>query len=184
MINVKEYPFVIRQDSNSQPPITGSPGLEYKASFNFFLKNGPIPASFLFIFDFSTCYNSNLNWKKHRWCAWDSNPGRQVGRHERIHWATAAPHSLIFKVNYSRRLELKVLFMGCTQYTIIILKHLTLKYSNRSPASSPSGGPTRDTATDTTAQRSSEGLSTEFSLQVLSFKLPFETLLKQYLVSI
>ena len=29
--------------------------------------------------------------KKHRWCAWDSNPGRQDGRHRRIHWAMAAP---------------------------------------------------------------------------------------------
>ena len=29
--------------------------------------------------------------KKSRWCAWDSNPGRQYGRHRRIHWAMAAP---------------------------------------------------------------------------------------------
>ena len=46
MINVKEYPFVIRQDSNSQPPITGSPGLEYKASFNFFSKEWANPGLF------------------------------------------------------------------------------------------------------------------------------------------
>ena len=48
---------------------------------------------FLFIFVFSTCYNlnSNLNWKKHRWCAWESNPGWQDGRRKQIHWATAAP---------------------------------------------------------------------------------------------
>ena len=48
---------------------------------------------FPFIFVFSTCYNlnSNLNWKKHRWCAWESNPGQQDGRREWIHWATAAP---------------------------------------------------------------------------------------------
>ena len=44
---------------------------------------------FLFIFVVSICHN--LNWKKRRWCAWDSNPGRQDGRRERIHWATAAP---------------------------------------------------------------------------------------------
>ena len=36
---------------------------------------------FLFIFVFSTCYN--LNWKKHRCCAWDSNPGgRMKGANE------------------------------------------------------------------------------------------------------
>ena len=34
---------------------------------------------------------TNTNWKKHRWCAWDSNPGRQDGRRRRIHWAIAAP---------------------------------------------------------------------------------------------
>ena len=57
----------------------------------FFL-NGPMPASFLmFIFVFSKWYNSNLNWKKLRWCAWDSNPGRQDGRRRQIHWAMAAP---------------------------------------------------------------------------------------------
>ena len=29
--------------------------------------------------------------KKDRWCAWDSNSGRQDGRRGRIHWAMAAP---------------------------------------------------------------------------------------------
>ena len=29
--------------------------------------------------------------KKHRWHAWDSNPGRQDGRRRQIHWAMAAP---------------------------------------------------------------------------------------------
>ena len=53
---------------------------------------------FLFIFVFSTRYNlnSNLNWKKHRWCAWESNPGRQDGRRKQIHWATAAPRETTF----------------------------------------------------------------------------------------
>ena len=47
----------------------------------------------LFIFVFSSCYNlnSNLNWFKHRWYAWDSNLGRQDGRRKWIHWAMAAP---------------------------------------------------------------------------------------------
>ena len=57
----------------------------------YFLKMGQSRPLFLFIFVFSTCYNLNSNWKKRRWCAWDLNPGRQDGRHKRIHWATAAP---------------------------------------------------------------------------------------------
>ena len=63
------------------------------------LKKWPITASFcvffvLFTFQFKwQIYNLNLiNWKKHRWCAWDSNPGRQDGRCRWIHWAMAAPH--------------------------------------------------------------------------------------------
>ena len=46
----------------------------------FFKKMGQSWPLFPFIFVFSTCYNSNsnLNWKKHRWCAWDSNPGGRM----------------------------------------------------------------------------------------------------------
>ena len=34
-------------------------------------------------------YNfNNINLNKHRWCAWDTNPGRQVGRLRRNHRAT------------------------------------------------------------------------------------------------
>ena len=67
--------------------------LSFQTNITIFFKNGPIPAFFLFIFVFSTCYNlnSNLNWKKHRRYAWDSNLGWQDGRRERIHWAMAAP---------------------------------------------------------------------------------------------
>ena len=42
--------------------------------------------------------------KKRRWCAWESNPGQQDGRHERIHWATAAPPC----IKFFNRLLLKV----------------------------------------------------------------------------
>ena len=53
----------------------------------------------LFIFVFSTWHISNINWFKHRWCAWDSNPGRQDGRCRQIHWAMVAPQSeLAFQV--------------------------------------------------------------------------------------
>ena len=64
------------------------------------LLNGPIPASFSVYFRLSTCrnLNSNWNWKKCRWCAWDLNPGRQEGRRRQIHWATAAPHLYIIVV--------------------------------------------------------------------------------------
>ena len=61
----------------------------------FLKKMGQSWPLFPFIFVFSTCHNSNLNWKKRRWCAWDSNPGRQDGRRKRIHWATAAPQTII-----------------------------------------------------------------------------------------
>ena len=40
------------------------------------------------------------NWKKHRWCAWDSNPGLQVGRGRQINWAMAAsPRKTMFHPN-------------------------------------------------------------------------------------
>ena len=69
----------------------------------FFKKMGQFRPLFLFIFVFSTRHNlnSNLNWKKHRWCAWESNPGWQDGRRERIHWATAAPLLCKVFVNFN-----------------------------------------------------------------------------------
>ena len=71
---------------------------------------------FMFIFVFSTRYN--LNWKKRRWCAWDSNPGWQDGRRERIHRAMAAP-------------QLKLVRLGCNEASGLIklgefIKHLLL----------------------------------------------------------
>ena len=38
---------------------------------------------------------TNINWKKHRWCAWGSKPRQQDGRRRRIHWAMAAPLGFI-----------------------------------------------------------------------------------------
>ena len=61
----------------------------------FFSKNGPIPASFC-LFSFFSCYNFNTNWKKHRLCAWDSNPGPQDGRRRQNHGVMAATHKLPF----------------------------------------------------------------------------------------
>ena len=59
----------------------------------FLKKNGPIPSSFcLFLFFSHYNFNTNTNWKKHRWCAWDSNPRPHDGRHRRNHGAMAATH--------------------------------------------------------------------------------------------
>ena len=49
------------------------------------------------LFSFFSHYNFNTNWKKHRWCAWDSNPGPQDGRCRRNHRAMAAT-PLYFKI--------------------------------------------------------------------------------------
>ena len=54
-----------------------------------FFKNWPIPASFG-LFSFFSRYNFNTNWKKDRWCAWDSNPGSQDERCRWNHRAMAA----------------------------------------------------------------------------------------------
>ena len=56
-----------------------------------FLKNGPIPASFCLFLLFSH-YNFNTNWKKHRWCAWETNLGPQDGRRRQNHGTLAATY--------------------------------------------------------------------------------------------
>ena len=66
--------------------------------FRFF-KNGPIPASFCLFSIFS--YKFKTNWKKQRWCAWDSNPGLQDGRHRRNHGAIANKFGHRFSFNLS-----------------------------------------------------------------------------------
>ena len=40
-------------------------------------------------------HKSITNWKKHRWSAWNSNPGPQDGRRRRNHGAMASTHVLI-----------------------------------------------------------------------------------------
>ena len=55
-------------------------------AFNFFKKMGQSRPLFC-LFSFFSRYNFNTNWKKHRWCAWDSNPGPQDGRRRRNHGA-------------------------------------------------------------------------------------------------
>ena len=67
----------------------------YKVHICFFFKMCQSRPLYLFIF---VLFTFKFNWqiyslklKKHRWCAWDSNPGRQDGRRRRIHWAMVAP---------------------------------------------------------------------------------------------
>ena len=67
----------------------------------FFFKNGPVPASFCLFLIFSRYNFNNTNWKKCRWCAWDSNPGPQDGRRRWNHGAMAATSKL-----FINRLEL------------------------------------------------------------------------------
>ena len=56
-----------------------------------FLKNGPIPASFCLFSLFSQYNFNNTYWKKHKRCAWDLNPGPQIGRRRWNHGAMVGP---------------------------------------------------------------------------------------------
>ena len=60
----------------------------FKAS-DIFLKIGNSWPRFVY-FRLFHIIKINLNWYKHRWCAWDSNPGHQDGKRRRVHWAMAA----------------------------------------------------------------------------------------------
>ena len=57
-------------------------------------------ANLVFLFHFRSFHNTmtipkvqslTMKIKKHRWGAWDLNPGPLNGRRRRIHWAMAAP---------------------------------------------------------------------------------------------
>ena len=77
----------------------------------FFIKNEPIPASFWFIFVlFSLQFQYKL--KKHRWCAWDSNPGTQDGRRRRNHGAMAATQFFISLFPFLFQLFPSVIFIS------------------------------------------------------------------------
>ena len=68
----------------------------------FLFKNGPFPASFCYLHSFHIPIQmTNIQFEqykleKHRWCAWDPNPGWQDGRRRRIHGATAVPQLVLF----------------------------------------------------------------------------------------
>ena len=61
---------------------------------HFFL-NGQIPASFSLISYFSHYYFNNANYKKERYCAWDSNPGLKDGWRSQNHRAMADAPRLV-----------------------------------------------------------------------------------------
>ena len=64
---------------------------------HIFYNYGPIPASFCIFSLFSHYITIMQIEKKHRCCAWDSNPGPQDGRRRRNHRAMAAtPNSYYF----------------------------------------------------------------------------------------
>ena len=69
----------------------------------------------------------NLNWKKHKWCAWDLNTGLQDGRRRQNHGAMAAALWLIcLEANYSKQncsLAITLSRVG-SKYTLKILNIL------------------------------------------------------------
>ena len=99
------------------------------------LKYGPIPASFCLFSFFSYSNNNfnNVNWRKRRWCAWDSNPGPQDGRQRRNHGAMAAAPTYLSLATTSEEgaqgsgfffwvisieAQLKVSFLRLTSYKV------------------------------------------------------------------
>ena len=78
--------------SLSSPLLQVCFSVSFDIAYFYLLKNGPIPASFC-LFSFISHYNFNTNWKKRRWCAWDSNMGPQDGRRWQNHGAMAATHN-------------------------------------------------------------------------------------------
>ena len=66
---------------------------EYFSPCNRFFSNVPIQASFCLFSSFSHYNFNNTNWKKHRWCAWESNPRPKDGKRRQYHGAMAAANS-------------------------------------------------------------------------------------------
>ena len=67
-----------------------------RSLFLFLKKWAANPGLFLFIFVIFHYNFNTTNWKKRRWCAWDSNPGAQYGRHRWNHGAMVAT-----QINYT-----------------------------------------------------------------------------------
>ena len=69
-----------------------NPGLFFFGCMDTFakIKKCAIPGLCFCLFSSFSRYNFNTNWKKCRWCAWDSNPRPQDGRRRWNHGALAA----------------------------------------------------------------------------------------------
>ena len=69
-----------------------NPGLFFFGCMDTFakIKKCAIPGLCFCLFSSFSRYNFNTNWKKCRWCAWDSNPWPQDGRRRWNHGASAA----------------------------------------------------------------------------------------------
>ena len=106
----------LRYPTTKSWPVKSVISGKVRNSANVFLKKWPKPGLFLFIFVLFTfqfkwpIYNLNkINSKKHRWCAWDLNPGQQDGRRRQIHWAMAAPPPPLLKFVWCNFFEATVL---------------------------------------------------------------------------
>ena len=101
--------FNICPKSNKSPDLVIlERGLDQLITFksqltNVFLKMGESRPLFclLSFFSHSNSNDKYIIWKKHRWCAVDSNPGRLDGRRRWIHWAMAAPLKCYLEIKIS-----------------------------------------------------------------------------------
>ena len=123
MINFEITAYTFTRSLHLIPPFMmhssscwASFSLLQKGLLLFFKKNGPIPASFSVYFRLFNMLQFKL--KKRRWCAWDSNPGRQDGRRKRIHWAMAAPLKRLFFDIYGHQIAC---FISINRITVIKL---------------------------------------------------------------
>ena len=108
--------------------------------FTLSFKNGPFPASFCVFSSFSR-YNFNTNWKKRRWCAWNSNPGPQDGRRRQNHGAMADTLSLnvpsisISSSVYPSRVSVPSLYFAYFPNKSIIYLFLSFYFTSQSLSS-------------------------------------------------
>ena len=87
-VNHDENHKMDNQCSSDRDSLFGNQISAFQATTFF---SEPIPASFCSFLSFPQWNNSNIVWYKHRWCAWDSNPGRLNGR---CKWAELWRHPI------------------------------------------------------------------------------------------
>ena len=81
------------------------------------------------LFLFFSHYNFNTNWKKHRWCAWDLNPGRRmIGADETTElWRLPQLNACLFWVSEGQLLKHNIppasfllFWLVCSVYIIFL----------------------------------------------------------------